>query len=399
MGRWQTEQSPPSKRTELVTLIDFRNFIGHQVQDLLSDVGGPWAHKNGDYRPPGVPKYDGSAVKRFRHFREPLNGLYRPHHYVFTLSFAPLAFEAAEKTRCPGQELAIAQPVDYLERVRGRLSEMHLGELVQRVQEVCPLPATAYRIARLCAEQDTPIKEVATVIATDPSLAVMTLRIANSAAFGRARAVSRLEDAIVLIGLAEIQHMAMAMALLAAFPAQHELEFGFHDRSTVAGSIARVVAIRTGEVPPGEAFVCGLLCDIGAMACAAVDATEYGGICRLAGVDLTTRATLEQMRYGATSFEIGGELLRKNNLPELVARAVELSEPRSGAPFLGRLTAFARAPSMAIVNAGNDEDFVQLTVRLEAARATSDIAVPVEELERLCIAAAGTAATALRGAR
>jgi hypothetical protein len=54
---------------------------------------------------------------------------------------------------------------------------------------------------------------------------------------------------------------------------------------------------------------------------------------------------------------------------------------------------------MAIVNAGNDEDFVQLTVRLEAARATSDIAVPVEELERLCIAAAGTAATALRGAR
>jgi HD-like signal output (HDOD) protein len=276
---------------------------------------------------------------------------------------------------------------------------MNLGELVKRVQEVCPLRATAHRIARLCAEQDAPINEVATAIATDPSLAVMTMRIANSAAFGRTRAVSRLEDAIVLIGLAEIERMAMALAMLAAFPVQHELDFGFHDRSTVAGSIARVVAIRTGEVPRGEAFVCGLLCDIGAMACAAVDATEYSGICRLAGGDLATRATLERMRYGATSFEIGGELLRRNNLPELVASAVELSEPRPGTPFLGRLTAFARAASMAIVNAGDDEDFAQLTVRLEAARATSDIAVPVEELERLCIAAAGTAAKAIQGAR
>lgn len=83
------------EKKEIVELIDYRNFIGHQLHNLLSDVGGTWAHRHGEYRPANLPKYDESAVKRLRHFRKRF-GEFR--NYVFTLTFAPLEFEAAEKT-------------------------------------------------------------------------------------------------------------------------------------------------------------------------------------------------------------------------------------------------------------------------------------------------------------
>jgi len=83
------------EKKEIVELIDYRNFIGHQLYNLLSDVGGPWAHREEEYRPDDTPRYDGSAVKRLRHFRRRVGEL---RDYVFTLTLAPLAFEAAEKT-------------------------------------------------------------------------------------------------------------------------------------------------------------------------------------------------------------------------------------------------------------------------------------------------------------
>ena len=102
------------EKKEIVELIDYRNFIGHQVHNLLSDVGGPWAHREGQYLPANSPKYDESAVKRLRHFRKRF-GQFR--NYVFTLTFAPLAFEPAEKTFLL-EIKRLRRKISRLERVR-----------------------------------------------------------------------------------------------------------------------------------------------------------------------------------------------------------------------------------------------------------------------------------------
>jgi hypothetical protein len=110
-----------AEKEEIVSIIDFRNFIGHQIENLLSDVGGTWAHRHEKYRPEGVRKYDGSAVKRLQHFRKRLDGLYRTHHCYSTLSFAPLAFEAAEKT--------YRLEIKRLQRKIDRLLEIRLAQI------------------------------------------------------------------------------------------------------------------------------------------------------------------------------------------------------------------------------------------------------------------------------
>jgi HD-like signal output (HDOD) protein len=191
------------------------------------------------------------------------------------------------------------------------------------------------------------------------------------------------------------------MGMLAAFRTKAELAFNFHDRAVVAGSIARNLADKVGIADKSEMFVCGLLSEIGAMACAVVDSKEYLRIWQGAGGDIARREELEQASYGATSREIGGKLLRRNGLPESVARALE-ADPTTQSPGAGpreRLTGFARRASAAILDAGKSGDRALLAERIGALRDEMRLGTPVEEVFETCLQAAGSALAALRQAR
>src|SRR5260221_942237 len=231
-----------------------------------------------------------------------------------------------------------------------------VSTLLDRIQAVCPLPSTAARVAQLSGDPKTRIDQIASILATDPALAAEVMRIANSAAFGRSRQVSELEQAVLLIGAAQIHDMALAMGMLAAFRTKDELALSFHDRAVVAGSIARSLAGKLGVADKSEAFVCGLLSEIGAMACAVVDATDYYRLWQEAGGDGEMRGTLERERYAGTSREHGGKLLRRNGLPEAVARAVETDPARADAAPRGRLTGFVRRAAAGIIGVPKSGD-------------------------------------------
>jgi HD-like signal output (HDOD) protein len=275
---------------------------------------------------------------------------------------------------------------------------VNVSDLLERIQEVCPLPATAHRVAQLAGDPKTRIDQIAQVLATDPALAAEVMRIANSAAFGRSRQIGELEQAVLLIGAAQIHDMALAMGMLAAFRTKAELSFNFHDRAVVAGSIARGLADKLGVVDRSELFVCGLLSEIGAMACAVVDSAEYAKLWHKA-TSFTEREQLEHARYGATSREIGGRLLRRNGLPESVAVAVETDPHGSSAGPREKATAFARQASAAILAIGKTGDRSALAGSISALRDELGVAVPSDVLVEACLQAAGTALAALRQAR
>ncbi|HEX4335271.1 MAG TPA: HDOD domain-containing protein [Polyangiaceae bacterium] len=275
---------------------------------------------------------------------------------------------------------------------------MKVPALLDRIQEVCPLPATAQRVAQLAGDPKTRIDQIAAILATDPALTAEVMRIANSAAFGRSRQIAELEQAVLLIGAAQIHDMALAMGMLAAFRTKAELSFNFHDRAVVAGSIARSLAEKVGIADRSEMFVCGLLSEIGAMACAVVDATEYARVWQQAS-DYQKREELERARYEATSREIGGRLLRRNGLPESVARAIEADSTAPEAGTRERVTGFARRAAGAILEIGKTGDTAALAERVGALRDELGITLPAQDVVDTCLQAAGAALAALRQAR
>jgi HD-like signal output (HDOD) protein len=149
-----------------------------------------------------------------------------------------------------------------------------LSTLLDRVAEVCPLPMTTNKVMELLRSDKSNIADIAKVITTDPALAAAVLRVANSAIFGAGK-VDRLDSAIMRIGFRGLRELAGAMSLLAAFRSQAELQLQLHDLSVVAGSIANRLAKELGAIVPATAFTCGLLSEIGAMACLAVDGKHY----------------------------------------------------------------------------------------------------------------------------
>ncbi len=224
-----------------------------------------------------------------------------------------------------------------------------IDALLDQVVEVCPLPATTQRVLALTSGDSAGIPEVSRVISTDPALATAVLRVANSAAYGMGR-VDRLETAVLRLGLRELHNLAAAMALFAAFRNKAELTLQLHELCVASGAVGHRLGKETQLVVPGTAFVCGLLSEIGAMACLVFDGKDYVQLWQSAMGSTELRVQLESERYGASSFAIGQRFLERNALPPNVCVAVGADLTQNTAPLdsLGKITLFARhVPALA----------------------------------------------------
>jgi HD-like signal output (HDOD) protein len=284
--------------------------------------------------------------------------------------------------------------------------------LLDRVVDICPFPATAQRLMILVNDERAPIEAIAAAVQCDPALATQVLRVANSAAFRHSgvEPVRDLRQAVVTIGLEELRMMAGAMALLATFATRDELSLDLHRTSAVSGSIAEAVVPPSSGTSRSLPYICGLLCEVGALACLAVDGPGYvevwkrtvnsnGGPWSVEAV--TGRDALETKRYGVTARTIGARLLRRNQLPAEITLAIEtapLSSP--SVPLFHRATAFARIATVLVVDALRTKDPNALTAQIaEVARLTALVELEVDELVRRCVVAATNMEKTLRAAR
>src|SRR5262249_21705035 len=101
----------------------------------------------------------------------------------------------------------------------------------------------------------------------------------------------------------------------------------------------------------------------------------------------------------ATSREIGGRLLRRNGLPESVARAVEGEAIANNPSMNVKVTGIARRAASVILQVGKGGDPSALAARVGELRDELAIAVPPETVVETCLQAAGAALAALRSAR
>jgi HD-like signal output (HDOD) protein len=288
----------------------------------------------------------------------------------------------------------------------------NVNELLDRVMDICPFPATAQRLMALVNDSSSPFEAIAAAVQCDPALATQVLRVANSAAFRHAgvEPVRDLRQALVTVGLSELRIMAGAMALLATFASRDELSLDLHRTSAVSGSIAEAIAPMSPSLARSLPLTCGLLCEVGALACLAVDGPTYvelwqrtvhGKDGRWSPETVTTRDAFETRRYGVTARTIGARLLRRHHLPEEIAAAVE-APPRQlpKSPGLHRATAFARIATVPVVDALRTKDSAVLTEQItEVASMTSLVELDVPDLLKRCVVAAANMERTLRAAR
>ena len=152
-------------------------------------------------------------------------------------------------------------------------------------------PDAVVQIRDALEHEDCDIRRIAELASLESVLASRLLQAANSAFYNPAGiAITEVNGAVMRLGLKEVRNMAIALAVEQAFiadehPALKQDLKTLWKRSIVLSSISHVLAAECSKVPAEQAFLCGLLHDVGKLYML-TKASEFPGVT----VDLLARS-------------------------------------------------------------------------------------------------------------
>ena len=212
----------------------------------------------------------------------------------------------------------------------------HLDALVRQVRDLPALPDTVVRVIRLTDDPKAGIGDIAKVLISDQALAARVLKLANSAFYGSSRRVATVSEAVVILGMRTTRNLVMASGcqeMLEAEVAGYGLPRGALLRHSLAcASAAQTLAKRTKYRGTEEAFVAGLLHDLGKVVMNLYLRDQFIQVLIQAASGEMTYSEAEQAIFSFDHAEAGAYLLERWNLPASLVAAVRYHHTPLDAP-------------------------------------------------------------------
>lgn len=200
-------------------------------------------------------------------------------------------------------------------------------ELLERIDDLPPLPAVAARVMALADDQNTSALDLAQVLSADQALTARLIRISNSAYYGFARKVSTVREAVVLLGFKQVRQVAVSASLMNAFDRGRvaddvfDLDL-FWGHSVAVAVAAEAIAKRTRQARPEDAFTAGILHDIGRLVLRQVMPPEFRKAVMLARNGPMDLHLAEALMTGYDHQEVGRALGEQWKFPGHLIDAV-----------------------------------------------------------------------------
>lgn len=196
-----------------------------------------------------------------------------------------------------------------------------VAAILGRLSPLALLPDVAVRILALASDPNVTMARMAEVIALAPELAGRILRIVNSAFYGFPGEIRSIERATILMGLDSVKNVTIAASLTRAFQGR-PLSASFAPRdlwmhSLAVAAAARLVALEVDRGLAEEAFLAGLMHDIGVTAALQSDRQKMAAVvARMEAFPTADILRVETEIFGATHQDLGAALLRGWKLPD-----------------------------------------------------------------------------------
>lgn len=184
-------------------------------------------------------------------------------------------------------------------------------------------PNALFKLERVLAAKDLPdLDEVVQMVAQDPRLTAGIIGIVNTAKYSSGQKTTDLAEAIMRIGIKDIRVMAHAINYQASFktkPPFSEKLFLKHAllSAFIAQNLAKAVHLSTGE-----AFLCGLMRDIGIYLLAVEDRERYQQVITLSYGDNIRLPAAETQFYDTQHPIMSARLLQQWKFPHEVIMGV-----------------------------------------------------------------------------
>jgi len=203
---------------------------------------------------------------------------------------------------------------------------LKIKRITESIISLPTLPTVVSKMIQLVDNPKTSAASLARLIYTDQALTARILKLANSAYYGFPREISTVNMAIVVLGFNTVKEMGLSLTVLEVFKGggidgMFDIS-RFWQHSIACGSASRLIARRFRYHLTSEAFVAGLLHDIGKVILKQYMQAEFIDIIKKASEGKLSLEEAEVETVGANHSQIGAWLAEKWNLPGIIVDCI-----------------------------------------------------------------------------
>jgi HD-like signal output (HDOD) protein len=202
---------------------------------------------------------------------------------------------------------------------------VNLREKIQGIIHLPSLPAIAMEVISIIENPKTNVHTLSQLISKDQVLASKVLKIANSPFYGYAKTISTIDFAIVILGFETLKEVVMSISVTSHLSKNVSKDFdinSFWNHSIASSVTARELAKNIGYRILGEAFVAGLIHDLGLLILNQYFCKEFAEVVNLIKNDGLRLTEAEVKVYGVTHDEVGSWLAQRWNFPKQLIEAM-----------------------------------------------------------------------------
>ncbi len=199
---------------------------------------------------------------------------------------------------------------------------------IREVSHIATLPEITVKIIELVENPTSTAQDLHNIISNDPALCSRILKVVNSSFYGLPGQIGSINRAIVLLGLNAVKNIAISASLAKLFRGG-ELCSRFSARdlwqhSIATATSAKLLADELNIGIPDEAFLAGLIHDIGLMVEMQVDREKLVEVINALEIDpegapANDMMALETKIFGANHQQFGKALCEKWKFPSVFA--------------------------------------------------------------------------------
>src|SRR5947207_1286559 len=210
--------------------------------------------------------------------------------------------------------------------------EKRVELILQQLEDLPTLPAVAVRVLEVTSSESSDAQEVVKLIQSDPSLTARILQLVHRADVGVRGEVTSVERAVILLGFDAVRSAVLAVSVFEVLReadkplASQFRRDEFWKHCVAVASAAELIAeiMKDPAVQPSEAFVCGLLHDLGKVAMDAALPKSFNRVVEAAELLRGNIADVERTVIGLDHMVIGKRLAERWQLPASVRDCIWL---------------------------------------------------------------------------
>ncbi|MFB3902958.1 MAG: HDOD domain-containing protein [Acidobacteriota bacterium] len=216
--------------------------------------------------------------------------------------------------------------------------------IAAEAEDIPTLHEVAWKVLKTVSDRPADVQDLERLVSRDQPLTAKILRIANSRWLGGRQPVSTLRQAITVLGTRRLRSLVLAASIDGVVRSRAMKNRHMWEHALAVAVASELLAEETHYPDRQEAFVCGLLHDLGKAVLEKSLASEYQQVLDRVYNEHIWAIEAERAILGFDHAAVGALVARKWNLPAVLEEVVrEHHTPASATldPYLCAIVSFA----------------------------------------------------------